>query len=167
MIKKVVTKEELEIFKEIWYEACDDMEYESEPFAEDGVCYLLINKEGIPIGTAEIIPYKPNKFSTVEKYHSYLGDKRVSENLGYVYEMDKASISKKHRRQGHIIEMLDIIRLHSEEYGGKYYIGFMEEKFYRAARFVYKTGLEKVGEKWEWPEHSLVPVLFDINNLKK
>lgn len=165
--KKVTTKEDLAIFKDIWLKACVEMEYESEPFPENAVRYLVTNKKGDYIGTIEFIPYNPDEFSTIEKYHSFREDREVFDNKEFVYEVDKVAILKEHRKSWHVFTFLEIMMANAVEYDSLYYLGFMEKMFFRLARIYFKGQPIQVSKEWVWDEHTLIPVKMDVKKSLK
>ncbi|MBU8686493.1 GNAT family N-acetyltransferase [Priestia megaterium] len=147
--KIVETKEEMDIFKEIWLEVCDEKTFESEEFHshKTGVHFLFPNKNGEYVGTAEVGRYIPNDNSTVHYYYDFSKLNYIQGNREHVYEIDKVCIKPEYRSQGLLENMIYALLFHHKLFQSTYYVSAIESIFYRALTRIYKVPLVQVEEE--------------------
>ncbi|MEO2222709.1 GNAT family N-acetyltransferase [Priestia megaterium] len=165
--KIVETKEEMDLFKQIWLEVCDEKNFESEDFhsKETGVHFLFANQNGEYVGTAEVGKYIPNEKSTVQYYYDFSKLKHIQQNIEDVYEIDKVCIKSEYRSQGILEDMIYALFSHYKLYNAAYYVSAIESIFYRALKRGYKIPLVQVEEeekrKQQFNDFFLYPVHFN------
>lgn len=164
MYERVLTEQKMNLFKKIWYTVCEEKNFESEDFNPTAEHYLIKNDLGDYIGTIEIGKYHPEGFSTVQEYFNFETDKRIKENMKFVYEIDKVCIKKEARRNGGIETFVELTYEHAKKNQVKYYVGATEYIFYRAMRSYYGSVLEAKGEKIKYEGFYLVPTLINFTN---
>ncbi len=170
MFREAKTEEDILLVKEIWEQACKQMNYESEDYHIDvhggGVYYLILDEKGNPIGTAEAGPFVPGGFSTLEEYYEFSKDKRFVLHAERIMEIDKLCLLKGHQRRGYFKHFLYLFLYHTHKYNMKYFIGSMESKFFRGLNIFYHFHPERLTEDdLEYDGFSLVPVYIDAQDI--
>ena len=164
--KIVETEKEMEIFKKIWLEVCDEKQFETEDFhtKETGMHFLIKNKDGDYVGTGEVGKYVNNDKSTVQYYYDFSQLDEVKKEMDHTYEVDKVCIYPEYRSQGLMINMIYALLFHQTVTNSTYYIGAMESKFFKALKRFYKVPMGEVAPKQKYNDFYLHPIIMYIRD---
>ncbi len=165
MYKKVVTKEEDIIFRQIWGDFCEEKCIQYVDNNPDSSRYLLKNQSSKTIGTIEFQTYQGNDYSNVESYYPFsqsaiiesLKDKRV-------YEVTKMCLSKEFRGKGYFKNIMSTIYDYSVRNEVDWYVAVMT---YRMYLYIRTMGFRsKVVEQpfWLSKQIRVIPVFLDIKH---
>lgn len=161
-------------FQATWETVCRKQNWYNDPYAIDGVRYILFHPlkkvfvRKRVIGTIEFLPYNPNNpFSTVEGPGKFEFSKieEIQHNINRTWEIDKLCLGEAYQRQGYFKNFILVFYDHIIKYQPKYYIGLMEKKFFRMIRMVFGIAIEQPGQELKGPTTSLVPIILDIEKL--
>lgn len=169
MYEIVRTKKQQVQFQKTWEFFCQKYGWMNDPYASDGIRYNmflprkhLFNSKQV-IGTVEFIPYDPaNPNSTVVGRSHFTQQSEIIANQNRVWEIDKICIHEHYQRQGHFLTILHIFYDHALKHEPKYYIGLMEQRFFRMVRIAFGVAVEQKEDAFIGPTTSLVPVCLDI-----
>jgi hypothetical protein len=103
--------------------------------------YLICNDDGVPIGTVELIPYE-NVNNNADMVFPFYSLDIVKENPAKIFEIDKVSLSQKHRGSN-IKKILKTIYTYALKNEYTHGIMLLEPLFYRALRTFYKLPITK------------------------
>lgn len=174
MYAKVTSKRQDRVFRRTWEICCAKYGWANDPYAPDGVRYVLLRGGRMPllrrrtVGTIEFIPYRPdNPRSTVEGpyKHRFSEEPEIRDDPSRIWEIDKLCIAEAYRRQGHFGTFLEIFYDHAASNTPRYYIALIERRLYRMLRIVFGLGIEQRGPAMEGPTSALIPVLFDVGRI--
>lgn len=164
--KEVITEDEQRLFNTYWQEVCLEVDVPFLPFHPNSQRFFIMDDREI-VGTIEFTKRQPHVFSVCEDFFSFKEHDKVIKDESQLYEVGKISITKEHRRNGHIDKIIELINLHAELNKVKQYIGFMNVKLHRILVLSYGLRLEKLGEVVEFERVKAVPVLCDVEKAKK
>ena len=163
----VRTVKQQQDFERTWEYFCRKYRWVNDTYAPDGIRYNLILpkrhlfQKRTVIGTAEFIPFDPvqrhQKIKELYREHA-----EFESDPDRVWEIDKLCLHQAYQRQGYFQIFLLIFMEHALAHRVKFYIGHMEEKFFRMLRIWYGLELEAKGKPVRGAKASLVPVLFDV-----
>ncbi|MFP3726545.1 hypothetical protein U8V72_15305 [Priestia filamentosa] len=165
----VKSKEQMEIFKKIWLQVCDEETFESEEFhtEETATHILYLNDQGEYIGTAEVGLYVPNEKSTVQYYYDFSKLSHVKENMGKVYEIDKVCILSEQRDIRLLKTLVYSLLTHYKLNHAACYVSAMESTFYHIMKRRFKVPLMEVEEKekrkQKFNDFYLYPLHLDLS----
>lgn len=172
--ERVHTDKQQRQFEETWEYFCRKYDWENDPYAPNGVRYNLIvpgqrwfGKRKV-MGTIEFIPYDPNNpNSTVEGRYgmSFYALQEIRDHRERVWEVDKICLHEDYQRKGFFHIFPEILLEHAKEHKAKYYLGLMEEKFYRMLRIGYGLDVVRKGSPVQGPKTTLVPVVFNVESI--
>jgi len=170
----VAGKRQERSFRRTWEYFCRKYGWGNDPYAADGVRYVLLRGGRIPfvrrrtVGTIEFVPYRPgNPRSTVEGPHKHVfsAEAEIREDPSRIWEIDKLCIAEAYQRRGHFGGFMDVFYDHAQRFAPRYYIALVERRLYRLLRIAFGLGVEQRGPAMEGPTSALIPVLFDIGRI--
>lgn len=161
-------------FERTWNYFCKKYRWNNDPHAPIGIRYNLI-LPGKPflqrrkvIGTVEFTRYypdRPNRMAEGRNGISFYDEEEILRHPGRVWEIDKLCLHQDYQRQGYFQIFLLLIWEHTRKHQTKFYLGLMEEKFYRMLRIWYGLDVIRKGDPVPGPKTTLVPVIFDVENV--
>jgi hypothetical protein len=171
MYEIVKTSQQQETFERTWEHFCNKYGWYNDPYAKNGVRYILFLPGGSRgqkkvIGTVEFIPYDPkNPDSTVENRCRFSKYEEIRLHQDQSWEIDKLCIHEEYQRQGYFQLFMYVFHDHATKHKPKYYLALMEKKFYRMLRISFGFKVVQKGEAQIGPTTSLIPVVFDIEKM--
>ncbi|GGE30578.1 hypothetical protein GCM10011391_06560 [Pullulanibacillus camelliae] len=169
MYQRVTTARQQKAFAKTWEYFCRKYGWLNDPYAKKGMRYnLLLDKSTFfqrkkVIGTVEFIPYDPNNpESTIEPHCPFSDDEGIRLHQARTWEIDKLCIHEDFQKKGHFNQFIAIFFAHMKATQPKFYIGLMEEKFFRMLRMSFGLKVVQQKEKIVSPQTTLVPILFDV-----
>ena len=146
MIKLVETKEENELFEEIYKIVAGEKNFIIEEKGDNVIRYLFFEGNNA-IGTMEFVPYNPQVFTTVEHEFSFINLPEIKKHKDKTWEVDKVGFLPNYRKRGHVQLVIDCIMHHHTIYNNTYAICLFDEKFYRLLRILHRQyDIKQVGE---------------------
>lgn len=174
MFSIVASKRQERAFRRTWERCCRRLGWMNDPYAPDGIKYVLLRGGANPllrrrtIGTIEFIPYRSdNPRSTVEgpHRHRFSEEPEIRDNPYRIWEIDKLCIAEAYRGQGHFGAFLEVFYDHAERFAPRCYVALIERRLYRMLRIVFGLGVEQRGPAIAGPTTALIPVLFNIGEI--
>jgi hypothetical protein len=164
--KVVETEEEMQIFKRIWLEVCDEKHFETEDFhtKETGMHFLIKNRDGEFVGTGEVGQYVNNEKSTVQYYYDFSQHDLVKREIVSTFEIDKVCIYPEYRSQGLMENMFYALLFHQQVTNASYYLGAIESKFFKALKRFYKVPMVEVAPRQKYNDFYLHPIIIFIRD---
>lgn len=161
----VKTEAELETFNSIWMENWKKKGFELETYGGIAERFIIHSKSGIPAGTVEFVPYRPDyrnlrETSTIEDLFCFTKIGQVKKHIDRCYEVDKVAILSEFRGQMVLDSLLNLIFRFSVQHNIKYYLAVIDPLFFRTLRH-YNVHVEKVGEVIEYKGYRVIPSLID------
>lgn len=162
--KKVTTQSDFDIFYETLTPSWLEMHYTMECMLGDITRYIVFSENDLPVGTLEMIPYKPYISSDLDdKYYPFKKEKVVAENIGRVVEIDSVSILPEHRKEGNIERIAYTVSEHCRKNNINYVIGLMNPLLYLALRGTYRVPVKNMGKANRKAKY--YPIIMDIKQV--
>lgn len=156
-------------FETTWEYFCRKYNWYNDPYAEDGIRYVLLELRGRlfkiqkVIGTIEFIPYHPdNPFSTVEGRFPFSKLHIVNQHIHRIWEIDKLCIHHDYQRKGYFEQMIRIVEEHAKQHHVAMYLSLMEKKLYRTLKMSYGSMVQRHGEEIVGSHSILIPTWIDF-----
>lgn len=163
MFINVKNEEERGKFERLVQESWNDygLKYES----HGGEKFLILNKEGVVVGTIEMCHYQPQK-SFVDKWFPYYKDDLISQQNKKVVQISNVSIQAAHRGQKNLERILAMIYRFGQWHNIEYFIGLMEPMFYKSLKIHYKLPINKIGKLVRLKHYPVVPIVINFQQFK-
>lgn len=167
--KVVETPEEMQIFKKIWLEVCEEMHFETEDFhsKETGMHFLIKSEKGDYVGTAEIGKFLNNEQSTVQYYYDFSQLDEVKDEMKNTYEVDKVCIYPEYRSHGLMTNMIYALLFHHRITKSVYFLSAMESKFFKALKRFYKVPMREVAPRQKFNDFYLHPLIVSVRKYEE
>lgn len=167
MFKKAETKNEKDLFNEIFKSSFAEKNYETAPFAGECFDILVENNNGKVSGTLELVPYKPGTgLTTVEDMFDFSKlDVLQGVKHSNIYEVDKLSVLEEERRNGTLDNIIRTMFVLAKEMDIEFYIGLANPILFRGLRLEYGLPVQKAGKLIRNDSYSIQPMYIHTKKL--
>lgn len=175
LYKKVTSKDDEilhhEFSKKAWHE--NNWEYENYHLERDDIHkFLVLNELGVPIGTFNFLPYKPNVKGSLTDIYSFEKEDEVKNNPNGTYEIDALFIDRKHRNNKNLVRLALSVLEACDDLDVHYIVGATKPSLIRLAKNKFKLPLKVVKEQVYYKKDDfyfdiLIADMKKINKRKK
>jgi len=161
LFRQANNKEDLKLHDEI---SRKSWEWEYEVYDRNDILkFLLLDENGIEVGTFDLIPYNPSLEGSVEHVRSFKHIPQIKNNMGYVYEISKLTILKEHRNKVNQLRFVLAIMEACKQIGARYAITLTKRAVYVLMSRFLKIPCERVYDEfyYEKDDAKLIGVVIE------